>query len=380
MFALIFFQPKEKTITNIKQPDIQKYKMSPVVKLDEKIPPIQGENTPNAEVICRLLGDHTKASNIPGADLGVVFTHYLDGKPYLYFAVGDINYNPIDTSNAIARSSSNPADCLDLEWLAHPIYHAQRVIGVDFSTVPAGGISLNNKIYLYMMQVLDWGVSPPPARALLLKSEDDSKIFSQVPGVTWGVSNKMINTKFVNVAPVLSKKDGYVYLFGTGTYRGSAVYLARVSPDNIENLGEYSYYAEGGNWSGNPDDAIAVVDGQIGELSAQWNSFLDKWVMMYYDVFGGGVAVRTSKEPWGEWSKPAIVFKENPASLEQFAKYNERTTKCLLGSLECDEYFATIYAPYVLPDEFQNSGNRLYFTISLWSPYTIFLMATPPLM
>ncbi len=379
MLALIFFQPEERNVFDIKPPDIQKYKMPPIVKLDGKIPPIQGENTPNADAVCRLLGSRTKTSNIPGADLGVVFTHYLNGKHYLYFAVGDINQNPINTSNALARSSSNPADCLDLEWLAHPIYPAKRIVGVDFSTVPAGGISLNNKIYLYMMQVLDWGVSPPPARALLLKSEDDGKTFSQVPGVTWGVSNKIINTKFINVAPVLSKKDGYVYLFGTGTYRGSAIYLARVSSDKIENLSEYSYYTASGNWSSNPNDAIAIVDGQIGELSVQWNSFLNKWVMMYYDLSGNGVAVRTSKEPWGEWSKPAIVFKENPASLEQFAKYNERTTKCLLGSLECDEYFANIYAPYVLPNEFQSSDNQLYFTISLWSPYTVFLMKTEPI-
>lgn len=185
--------------------------------------------------------------------------------------------------------------------------------------------------------------------------------------------------------------DPYVYSFGTPSGRGGSAYVSRVPQDQIRNLGAYEYWAgDDLGWvRDDPSAAIPVIGatdqgpppsgfigwitkavndflggivvggltgGNVGELSVQYNPYLNKYVALHTDA-NNNVVMRVSDSPQGVWSDPTTLVA------------NDLSTN------------TGMYAPMIHPwsgtDEL-GAGNEqnLYWNLSYWGPYNVQLMQT----
>lgn len=342
------------------------------------------------EMVQRMVGPSTEAVGISGTDLGTPFRFVREGKPCLGFIFGDVSGKgrlkpaegepagqeprlpPNTCSNALAFTYDlQAADGLTLQWvtdaegLYKEVYTAKREDYVDSSTVPGGAFSLGDTIYAYLMQMIHWASHKDPGnygRCLLVKSTDEGDSFEVVPGVTWGLDGH-----FVNVSPVVGPApEGpnreVVYLFGSGRFREAPIYLAWVETDAVERKEEYHYYAgqKDGQvrWATDIYDAIPIVTARVGELSAAWNAGLKRWMLMYFDYARtpAELVVRVAPAPWGPWSQPIVL-------MDLSTKYDWY-----------QEGWGIPYGGYLCPDLLEENGRVIYFTLSLWKPYSVFLM------
>src|SRR5271167_4684481 len=94
---------------------------------------------------------------------------------------------------------------------------------------------------------------------------------------------------FLVVAPI-------IWIWGSGRYRASAVYLAASQFVNLETLQGIRYFAGDNKWSSNEDDAVALVcEDEVGELSASWHPFLECWVLMFNSGNSPGILMYSAR-------------------------------------------------------------------------------------
>lgn len=323
--------------------------------------------TQNWEIVSRLTGpDLTGHVGIGGTDLGHSVNH--NGKTYFLF--GDTfaseasagSGGPDWRQNVMAWSTdTNPADGVTFDgWITRPDGTAKQVItpGTDPVTyIPTGAISVGDKIYSWYMHVSDWDGWTLSHAGLASWQEGDSQ-FSVVPDFQFPGSTAQ-GTQGGNFGMVAASKrsplenvgDGHIYLWGTGGGRLGGVKLARVLPRHIENQSAYQYFNGEVNgvpqWTTSEFDAPLIIDDTVGEMSVMYNEALGAWTLMYQNGASGAFEIRQSDTPWGEWSEPTTVthFSQAPG----------------------------LYAPYMNPLYTENDGQTLYFTMSLWDPYDVYL-------
>lgn len=318
------------------------------------------------KMIQRLIGvDDTEGW---GSDLGVSFIH----KGKIYFLGGDTNKKDFFAPNIIGFTEDiDPSDGLNINWKKDEKGNPKEFFSIiePSSTVPAGAISISNKIYIFMMDVINWDY-PTIARSILIKSEDDGRTFRLV----W---EGKLDDSFVNISPVISEhpnipdKDA-IYLIGSGKYRESPIYLAVTEIDSIEDRSSYFYFAgiKDGSpiWKKNENDIVPIVDDvKVGELSVQWNSFLGKWLLSYFEYSNGNpgnLFFRTASNLWGPWSYPVLIYN----GTKHYNWYEEVITR------EGKKSWGIPYGSYLLPETSNIFSSKIYFTLSLWIPYSIFLM------
>ena len=168
---------------------------------------------------------------------------------------------------------------------------------------------------------------------------------------------------------------GYVYAYGTPSGRNGTVYVSRVNEAQILDVSKYQYW-DGKKWvSNSPSSAKPVLPGtttssffglfkkttypSAGELSVQYNTYLNKYVMLSTDG-NNNVVMRTADSPQGTWS---------PA-----------TTLVTSGQ------YPGLYAPMIHPwsgtdllkktDGSAEDPQYLYWNMSLWGDYNVALMKT----
>ena len=143
--------------------------------------------------------------------------------------------------------------------------------------------------------------------------------------------------------------DPYLYSFGTPNGRGGSAYVARVSPGYIPDLTKYEYWNSDSNaWvPGNPAAATPVIPGPVGEMSAQFNTYLKQYLALYCNG-NNDVVMRTAPAPQGPWGPEQM----------------------LVSSMQIP---GGIYAPFLHP---WSTGKELYYNLSLWSAYNVMLMHT----
>jgi hypothetical protein len=90
-----------------------------------------------------------------------------------------------------------------------------------------------------------------------------------------------------------------------------------------------------------------VIPGPVGELSAQYNSYLKQYLVLYCNGMNDVVA-RIAPAPQGPWSPEQLLV---PSS----------------------QFPGGIYAPFLHP---WSTGKELYYNLSLWSAYNVMLMKT----
>jgi hypothetical protein len=202
--------------------------------------------------------------------------------------------------------------------------------------------------------------------------------------------------------------DPYVYVYGTPSGRQGSAYVARVQKDQITNLDAYEYWSGenssgAGQWvTGDPSAAVPVfgssstdflptlykvadfftfglftkiangiwvgglpTNGNVSEMSVQYNEYLGKYVVLYTDG-GNNVVMRVSDSPQGEWSDTTTLVNNNLTT-------NTGMYAPMIHPMSGTDYFNKVDAN---GNVVQDNSQYLYYNLSDWGAYNVRLMQT----
>ncbi|GAB17779.1 hypothetical protein GOEFS_039_00130 [Gordonia effusa NBRC 100432] len=227
---------------------------------------------------------------------------------------------------------------------ARQVISARRVNGSEITTLPTSGISIGGRQYMTYASVRRFGPSPGS-----WTTNYSGIAVSNDNGVTWRKSG---NAFWTNAGPArnfqmlsLARRGNWVYMFGTEQGRIGGVYVARVPAHQLMYRSAYQYWM-GNHWQkGLVGEPQPIVSGGIGEVSVQYSPSLRRWLMIATDVFNNGIVLRQAATPQGPWTSPQVI-----ASAKNYP---------------------SIYGASIHP---WSKGNDLFFTMSQWSSYNVYLM------
>ncbi|MEV4810897.1 DUF4185 domain-containing protein [Micromonospora avicenniae] len=260
---------------------------------------------------------------------------------------GDANWR----SNVLLRSSDTTlGDGMDFaSAVTAPDGRAREILpGLhqpdgtgEVTKIPTAGIAVGDRQYVSFMSVRHWG---PPGQwdtnyAKIAYSDDNGETWSTTGTPTW--NNPSLTDTFQQQA--FARNGGYVYVFGTPSGRNGNAYLARVPQAQMLTQSAYQYW-NGSSWIVDDEAAaVAVVSAPVSELSVRYDSYTGRWLMMYLQ--GEDIVLRTAPSAQGPWSDGQIV----------------------VSSAD----YPGLYGGFLHP---WSSGGTLYFTMSQWDPYNVYLM------
>ncbi len=217
-------------------------------------------------------------------------------------------------------------------------------------------MSLGNRIYAWYLAIDSWG---DPGKGnwtgycRLAYWQVGDPTFTMVPGFQFAAASNFGQVVANLRTDLPPGEDDYLYLWGTTSGRTGGVKLARVLPASVTELSAYRYFAGLDNagqptWVSNEFTCPLIVPAPVGEMSVMYNQAASAWTMMYFNQDNYAIEFRESPSPWGPWSSPITV-----------------TT---------GQEFPGLYAPYMNPLYVEQDGQIVYFTMSLWDPYDVYLM------
>jgi hypothetical protein len=308
----------------------------------------------------------TNEYDVFGTDLGSMFnvgdkTYIVFGDTFGYRSSEKTGAGGSDwRSNTLAVTTDNdPSDGLTIDRMitdygkhAKEVIPSAKVNNQEMTKIPTHGIAVGDNLYLYFMSVYHWGTHGNWVTNYsgLTKSKDQGEHWEILEDVKWpGDSN------FIQVSPYkikISEELTEIYLWAIPAGRFGGVQLMKVDERFIEDINQYKYFAglddrDEPIWSTEMDEAITIVEGNVGELSVIWNPYLERWIMMYLKE-GTGVVMHEGITPWGPWSDPITVIPK--------------------------EEYPGLYGPYMNEKYLEDNGKTIYFTLSLWGPYNVFWM------
>jgi hypothetical protein len=234
-------------------------------------------------------------------------------------------------SSMVTNSSGNAKELLSSQKSSY-----------EASVVPTYGVSVGNRMFLQYMSIHQYGA---PGHWTLNYS---GMAYSDDGGQNWVKSTTTWpgNSNFGQVAMV--PQGSYVYLFGIPGGRYGALQLARVPATQMLTLSAYQYW-NGLTWVTNqPGAAVDIAPDPVGELSVQWSSYYQKWLMTYLVDPTGQVVLRMSDSLTGPWSAPQVIVDSSQ--------------------------YPQLYAPYITP--LWDDGPDIYFNMSVYDHYQVYLMHT----
>lgn len=210
----------------------------------------------------------------------------------------------------------------------------------DWTSIPTAAIRANGTDYVHYFNLKSW-TGWVTNYSGMYKSIDNGQTWSKCEGVVFSA-----NSWFGQVG--YFKKDGYVYMIGTETGRDSPARLARFRESDIENKDTYAYWnAAAQQWLvGDEEQATVIIDDKVGELSFIYNEKHQKWIIAYFNADRYNITMRTAQDLTGPWSEPY--------------------------ELAAGKEYAQLYGSYFHP--LSATSDSLYFTMSMWMPYNVFLM------
>jgi hypothetical protein len=198
------------------------------------------------------------------------------------------------------------------------------------------------------------------------------------------LDNMTTSAKFLNVSVV---EDGStLWIFGSGTYRASDVYLAKVDAAQVADRSAWSYFS--GYQQGTPvftpseSGATPVVSaGCVGELSVRQYEDLG-YLMTYNCANPRGIVLCFANQPAGPWSAGTLIF----------APYGDLGYGYFMHQKESDvgyddglsdpgveDSWGGEYGPYLIPQWMTVDSPGVFSivgTLSSWNPYRSHLMHT----
>lgn len=241
-------------------------------------------------------------------------------------------------------------------------------------SVPTPGTQYGVTQYLSFMSVKQWGAAGS------WSTNYSAIAYSEDNGENWYISPTSVrnnfggNAKFQQAA-LVRPGDGFVYSYGTPNGRQGQAYISRVAEADILDVTKYEYYSKGskggffgigaykaGWYRNDPAKASAIfgreqgacgvgkAGNQVSEMSVQYNKTLGKYVALHGDQFNN-IIMRTSDAPEGKWSAPTVLMGQQGGG---------------------------IYAPMLHPwsPSTLGTGTELYFNLSVWNDYNVWLVKT----
>lgn len=252
-------------------------------------------------------------------------------------------------ANVLAFSTSRElAKGLDLDdVVCAPDGMARQAIpsgrGREATVIPNGGIAVDGTQYVHYMSVRRWG---EPGRwrtryAGIAASADGGQTWTKPRAARW--RNWRGRNPFQLGALVASGE--HVYLFGTTNGRGGDAYLARARPSELLNRRRYEHW-NGARWTSR--GPAPVFTGPVGELSVSYHHYLHRWLALHLDERRKGLVLRSADSLTGPWSEGEVV----------------------LSSRDCPGLYGGYLHPWAL------DGPEIYYLVSQWGPYNVFLYRT----
>ena len=225
---------------------------------------------------------------------------------------------------------------------------------LSFTYIPTAAISLDGNEYMHYMY---WEVGD---------RSHDNKVYSSFVksennGRSWSMCNGKISfshdSYFGMVAMATKPGDEYCYMMGARTgagYRKSSARLARFRHSDILDKSQYEFWnSKDGMWiKGDESKAGDVLDGTVGEMSLMYFEQYDRWVAMYFDSAAYAICYRSAARVNGPWSEEHVLCRGT------------------------DWRYAQLYGSFIHPACAKKEWGSapVYWTISQWQPYNVFLM------
>jgi hypothetical protein len=332
---------------------------------------------------------------VRGCDLGSSFMH----KNRVFFLFGDTERDGWpDSYDAVAFcTDTDPTWGLSLTFYKQPPLLPPYIPQGGFD-VPLDGVSWGGSMYVFFStDSYEVDGRTIMGRSLLARSDNDGYDFAPVQDFSrW---------KFINVSLDVGPADGrlarhlgieagsqVLWMFGSGRYRASSVYLAAISLDRINQLSPIAFFT-GNDWSPNEADADPIFcSSDVGELCGRWNPFLQRWLVTYNSGNPRGILLRSAPDPFGPYSAPVMLFDpgrranpDNPCSGAGYGAFmhipwNVRVCDHVQDDMwgsNRDNDWAGEYGPYQIAHYAtgeQGQYSMVYFTMSTWNPYQVMLM------
>lgn len=307
--------------------------------------------------------------NLGGTDLGIIW-EMKDGEYGILF--GDSygsDFVPVGggpgaasdwRSNVLAFSdNSDLENGLKFKSMLVNAYRPNRALPVierenyyGFTYIPTAAVELNGKQYMHYMY---WEVG-----TTVRADQNYSSIYcSEDMGQSWSSCRGKISfatdSYFAMVGYAKKPGDDYCYMLGAQSgrgYRKSTAKLARFKYDSILDKSEYEFWNGGKKqWiKGKESDATTVLDGTVGELSVMYLEEYDRFLALYFDSEEYAICYRSAARMQGPWSKERVLC----------SGWNSK--------------YAQLYGSYIHPLSAKKGSETIYWTMSQWQPYNVFLM------
>ncbi|MEU2255749.1 DUF4185 domain-containing protein [Nocardia xishanensis] len=228
---------------------------------------------------------------------------------------------------------------------AAEVLSSRKLDNVEITTIPTSGFALGDRQYLSYMSIRTWHSAPGTFFTNyggIAYSDDHGQTWTKDPHARWDNIFGLANFQVSAMVP----HGDHVYVFGTPNTRLGSVGLARVAKDQVLNTTAYQYWRDG-QWTpvGGAGGATPIVDAPAGELSVRYDAARGVWQMSYLDTARAAIVVREADSPQGVWSAgtPTVSVLDYPE----------------------------LYGGFIHP---WSTGTDLYFKISTWSDYNVYLM------
>jgi hypothetical protein len=331
-----------------------------------------------------LLGQLTNTSvtplaplNLAGTDLGVAF----ERNGALTFLFGDswtLDQTRWDhDSSATAPLAWSPGGALPaLTWEKQNggAFRTLSVPGVDLGpmNVPVEGIVVDGRTYVFFST----------GYSFKTKVHTHS-VLAHTDGATLGaltLDHEVATTRFVNVSLIREGDDVYVY--GSGPYRKSAVYLAKVPVGKLAERSAWTYWSGTAFVSGE-GAAKPVIDATcVGELSARRHPGLGMILVAYNCHDPRGVVLHAASSPTGPFASGQLLVDVGVEKGVGYGHAFHSKTSAVgyddgLSERGRDEDWGGEYGPYLVPwwsSPPQGHVHDLVFALSSWNPYQVHLV------
>jgi len=351
--------------------------------------------------VCQLTGEHDRTSGVPvpsrtlseaglvGTDLG----SSVDLGDRLTFLFGDTWPDRALGDTIAWTNATEPGPDLTLTFAKRPdgrfktFVLRSRFVPSGFGTtgvfeVPTGGFVSGNRLYIiYSQGHADPG---PTMLSSVMCRADDPNDLTQLT-VLYQVS-RVSDGSFINAAPVVHRtrvgRPWMVYFFGSGDYRKSRVFLARVPLSDVDDPQKTSWrYWTAEGWNEHEQNATPLFVDEppgVGELSAAFVAPLRRWLLTYQLDDPKGVWFRTASNPSGPYSAPRLLYHpEWPGVGVGSVLHRSWDAGGVLGTdLLYDrgrgEEGGGEYGPYLVSRFTRADGRnlaRIAFALSTWNPY-----------
>ncbi|HLS77205.1 MAG TPA: DUF4185 domain-containing protein [Nocardia sp.] len=227
---------------------------------------------------------------------------------------------------------------------AAELLSSRKIKNYETTVIPTSGFALDGRQYMSYMSVRRWSAVPGlwyTNHGGIAWSDDNGSTWTKDQHARW---DNLFGLGRFQVTAMVPHGD-HVYMFGTPNGRVGVTGLARVPKEHVLNKSAYQYWVDGTWRPAAESDATPLFLGIASELSVRYDEQTGRWQMTYLDSVRGAIVLREATSPQGAWSEavPVLYTADYPKA----------------------------YGGFIHP---WSSGGDLYFTMSAWDSYNVYLM------